>query len=216
MKFTGMRRGSVIRSIKWLVSRAILGSLKGETSVVSKYWINKDFDTWTLDLPSLKGESTLVSRARPPLVSKQRLPPSLKGETHKRHNIKTNIKTNTIGDVFPDDDITLFDKFWESYPRKIGKGAARKSFERIKPDNALLEKMLNTITKFKASYSWTKNDGIYIPHPSTWLNQERWNDVLPGEDNGFPDDDTPPLTWEQKLAIAEQEHKASMAREARA
>jgi hypothetical protein len=27
--------------------------------------------------------------------------------------------------------------------------------------------------------SWLRNDGAYIPHPTTWLNGERWEDEKP-------------------------------------
>ncbi len=27
---------------------------------------------------------------------------------------------------------------------------------------------------------WTKDDGTYIPHPATWLNQECWEDEVKG------------------------------------
>ena len=39
--------------------------------------------------------------------------------------------------------------------------------------------MLKAIEKQKGSEQWTKDNGQYIPHPSTWLNQSRWEDELP-------------------------------------
>ena len=73
-----------------------------------------------------------------------------------------------------------FEIFWEAYPRKIGKGAARKSFERAmknEPKDELLQLMINTIAIFKTSPQWQKDNGAFIPHPATWINQERWFDV---------------------------------------
>ncbi len=69
-----------------------------------------------------------------------------------------------------------FNKFWANYPRKTGKGYARKCFKRINVDASLLEKMLATLAWQKESREWEREDGKYIPNPSTWLNQERWND----------------------------------------
>lgn len=66
--------------------------------------------------------------------------------------------------------------FWEEYPRKTGKGAALKAWKRIKrkPGIAVI---LDAIAAQKTSTQWTKNGGQFIPHPATWINQERWNDV---------------------------------------
>jgi len=72
---------------------------------------------------------------------------------------------------------TEFDIFWDEYPRREGKGAARKSFEKaIK--KTTLDVLLEAVRKQKQSDQWTKDNGQYIPHPATWLNQERWEDEL--------------------------------------
>lgn len=68
----------------------------------------------------------------------------------------------------------LFDKFWSVYPRHEGKQAAAKAFNKLNPDEALLETMINAIVKQKQSDQWS--DPQYIPHPATWLNGHRWED----------------------------------------
>lgn len=71
---------------------------------------------------------------------------------------------------------SLFDQFWRAYPRKVGKGAARKIWARLKPDAALTARMLAAIAQQQDSPQWQKDGGQYIPYPATWLNQERWDD----------------------------------------
>ena len=73
-----------------------------------------------------------------------------------------------------------FDKFWSVYPRHEGKQAAQKAFDKIKPDDTLLETMINTIVRQKQTEQWS--DPRFIPHPATWLNGRRWEDepVKPG------------------------------------
>lgn len=71
----------------------------------------------------------------------------------------------------------LFDKFWACYPRREGKQMAKKAFLKIKPDEALLNTMLEAIQKQKQSAQWS--DPQYIPHPTTWLNGRRWEDEMP-------------------------------------
>lgn len=69
-----------------------------------------------------------------------------------------------------------FEEFWKAYPLKMGKQAAIKSWEKIKPDTALIEKIIQAVEDAKLSKQWQKDNGQYIPHPTTWLNQGRWDD----------------------------------------
>lgn len=69
-----------------------------------------------------------------------------------------------------------FDEFWEAYPRKVGKEAARKAFDKCKPDLTLLAEMLRAIETQSLKDQWRKDGGQFIPHPSTWLNEGRWQD----------------------------------------
>lgn len=70
-----------------------------------------------------------------------------------------------------------FDEFWKAYPRKCGKGAARKKWAQMRPSLGTLQQMLAAIAVQKKSPEWKKEKGQYIPHPATWLNQTRWEDV---------------------------------------
>lgn len=74
--------------------------------------------------------------------------------------------------------IERFDQFWAAYPKKEGKGACRKIFEKLKPSEALLQNMLKAISTQKKSEKWLKDNGQYIPMPATWLNQGRWEDQI--------------------------------------
>ena len=70
-----------------------------------------------------------------------------------------------------------FDMFWSAYPRKIGKEKARTSFKSAMKKTTL-EAMLAAIEAQKQSDQWQRDGGQYIPHPSTWLNQGRWEDEV--------------------------------------
>lgn len=74
--------------------------------------------------------------------------------------------------------VERFETFWKAYPRKVGKGEARKSWVRLKPGADLLAKMLIAIDDARRSPGWLpdKTGKAYIPNPATWLNQERWDD----------------------------------------
>jgi len=72
-----------------------------------------------------------------------------------------------------------FDAFWKAYPKKSGKGAAKKAFQRIAPAKELFEKIMTALDRAKVCDQWLKDGGQYIPNPATWLNQERWEDEYP-------------------------------------
>ena len=73
-----------------------------------------------------------------------------------------------------------FDRFWESYPRKEAKQTAKKAFEKLNPDEALLQTMLEAIERSKGTAQWKEENGRFIPHPATWINQRRWEDEVKG------------------------------------
>lgn len=72
----------------------------------------------------------------------------------------------------------LFDEFWQAYPKKVGKDAARKAWGKRKVDPHLLAAMLQAIEQQERTDQWTKDNGQYIPNPATWLNQGRWEDEV--------------------------------------
>lgn len=71
-----------------------------------------------------------------------------------------------------------FETFWKLYPRKTAKDNARKAFAKINPSAELLAEIMASLGKHATCQAWLKDDGQYIPHASTWLNQKRWNDEV--------------------------------------
>lgn len=71
-----------------------------------------------------------------------------------------------------------FESFWSAYPKKVGKGYALKSWNKISPGKELTQKILSAVETQKQSQQWKKDDGQFIPNPATWLNQGRWEDDL--------------------------------------
>lgn len=69
-----------------------------------------------------------------------------------------------------------FTEFWNAYPQKVGKGAAEKVWQKLKPETATILAALAWQTKQDA---WTKDGGQFIPHPATYLSQKRWEDEKP-------------------------------------
>lgn len=63
-----------------------------------------------------------------------------------------------------------FEEFWSLYPRKTAKKPARTKWNRLTKTDR--EAALNHIR----SKPYEAREAQFIPHPSTYLNQERWND----------------------------------------
>ena len=74
-----------------------------------------------------------------------------------------------------------FDEFWERYPRRIGKAAARKAYAKAMKVGTHDDIMFGLSQQMT---SLTAREAQYIPHPATWLNQERWNDEPEQHHNG--------------------------------
>ena len=66
-----------------------------------------------------------------------------------------------------------FDLFWQAWPDKRDKAAARVAFAK-----ALKKADARTIIDGAARFAADPNlpERRFIPHASTWLNKERWND----------------------------------------
>lgn len=81
-----------------------------------------------------------------------------------------------------DDDFSVF---WMAYPKKQDKQKAMMAWKKLNPDAETQRKMILAIQAQRASPQWQKDDGQFIPMPSTWLNGRRWEDqptqVLPGK-----------------------------------
>jgi hypothetical protein len=72
-----------------------------------------------------------------------------------------------------------FDEFWAIYPRKVARKAAATAFAKAAATDELVATILEAIAKQAKSFKW-RNEPQFIPHASTWLNGERWKDVVDG------------------------------------
>jgi len=74
----------------------------------------------------------------------------------------------------------LFSEFWDRYPRKASKAEAHKAYARAMKKIAHDDLMFALSERLPALEMKEKK---FIPHASTWLNQERWNDELDADSN---------------------------------
>lgn len=76
-------------------------------------------------------------------------------------------KDNTLDDKF--------NKWYEIYPNKKSKINAKKAFEKAL-NKTTFETLLSGVEKYKKEIEIKNTEKRYIKHPSTWLNQECWED----------------------------------------
>jgi hypothetical protein len=114
-----------------------------------------------------------------------------------------NAESSTTETLFPDDPPPAkakaprtsaidesFDIWWQQYPKKVEKAAARKAYHRIvSKGEASSEELLSGVMKYAAAQ--TGKDAKYIKYPQGWLNGARWTDEdAPARmsDHGFGED----------------------------
>lgn len=70
-----------------------------------------------------------------------------------------------------------FARFWEEYPRKVGKADAEKAWAKLNPSEETEEAILDGVRRWKKTRQWTKDNGAFIPYPATFLRGQRWKEA---------------------------------------
>lgn len=110
-----------------------------------------------------------VSRVRTPEQDSRSLIPD---QDTIAHFSKTK-NERTHAPHFSDD----FIKFWDAYPRKIGKQAAWKTWNKLNGGRPEVAVIVHAVEVQKTCTQWCESVQ-YIPHPSTWLNRGQWDDQI--------------------------------------
>ncbi|MFN3194416.1 MAG: hypothetical protein ACE364_00525 [Chlorobiota bacterium] len=103
-----------------------------------------------------------------PTNSEQKLPLT-RNKSSDNNNNKNKINNNN----------DHFVKFWDKYPKKVAKKTAKSIFNKLKESEQL--------EAIKGIYKVKQKDKKYIPHPTTYLNQARWEDETEIEENEIKD-----------------------------
>lgn len=77
---------------------------------------------------------------------------------------------------------SYFEEFWYKYPKKVGKEAALKAWNKMKPD---IIQVIDALNWQRDTKQWIQEEGKYIPNPATYLNQGRWMDEAPVIESPF-------------------------------
>lgn len=152
-------------------------------------WLIHDEDACTVTLPNFNEYNT-CGKDRPAEKNRER---------QQRYRDKKAAERNVTNDVTNNDREekrreekkeqkhtpippkgapTGFAEFWSAYPLKKAKATAEKAWAKLKPSGDLQAAILSAIAAHKLSADWQRDGGQYIPHPTTWLNQRRWEDEV--------------------------------------
>ena len=100
-----------------------------------------------------------------------------KYDIHNKSSKKS--KKEKLEEVFKEVE-SMFNVFWNSYPRKDNKSKAKESFSKVFLEEGIrqdiFEKILNKLEIYKKTKQWQNKQ--YIPMATTWLNQKRYEDEI--------------------------------------
>ena len=85
-----------------------------------------------------------------------------------------NLGTNNLGNI-TSKNMSIFDNLWQIYPKKVGKGTAKKALAKAMT-KATADQIQHSLAVFVRA--WGNQDKKFMPHLATWLNGERWDDEI--------------------------------------
>lgn len=69
-----------------------------------------------------------------------------------------------------------FQAFWEIYPRKVGKDAAWRAWQKRRPGEEITGTIIAALAWQVKQDNWLREGGRFVPNPATWITQGRWQD----------------------------------------
>lgn len=117
----------------------------------------------------------VLPKVLPEVLPDPNIPQKLPEDLLNDLNNEKNIIKKTIG---REAILAGFEKFWAAYPRKVKKKASLKVWKRMRLEERSEILIADVLRRVGEEIEW--QDG-FIPHPTTYLNQERWNDDVRSE-----------------------------------
>jgi len=120
------------------------------------------------------GHSSAIGRAEGQWMQEPQPHPHQQPQQGKKHpapSAPSMAADLTHASIEQGNRIPAFEVFWEKWPRKQAKQSARRAWMKIPIGE--YSAIVSGLEKWRTSDQWTR--GV-IPHPSTWLNEKRWQD----------------------------------------
>jgi len=202
MRKLGIGKKAYDRSLEYLLKRKwimFIGMTNGKTRPIKTYSIVDIWKENIMEYEKISSESTVsfnteISSESEGDKSQKQYKISPKSNIEEEPTLVIVNKEDILLNKLSDKDSLLKEKtnepinkdyehfliWYKFYPRKVGKPNAYKVWKRLKPDTELKRKMVTMVLEHSKSKQW--QDINFIPHPSTWLSQRRWEDKLPMDD----------------------------------
>ncbi|HLA29284.1 MAG TPA: hypothetical protein VJZ49_15465 [Syntrophales bacterium] len=128
-----------------------------------------------------------------------------KQQKNSRQDTNKNVKNvkNVKNKTYTSDFIS----FWDCYPKKVAKDAAWKSWQKRNGERPDIAVLISAVENQKKSEQWAKDGGQFIPHPASWLNQGRWDDEAPAQENNSALDRNDPVFKSWYYGDKKDEHQ---------
>lgn len=127
-------------------------------------------------------ENTVTVKTTTPEVAETTTPKVAETTTSKEHTNLTN-QINKPHMVMSD----LFDRFWNEYPKQVGRKKAHQTWQSMNPSEQDLNAMLINISDRLNQGAWSLETKKFIPHASNYLEGEQWTDEIITRNNNGQD-----------------------------
>lgn len=176
---TGLKKTTICKSLRKLEDMRLIITKKGKgitqfgNEYSTSYCFNKIYLNW-VPLPKKVKGITQFGKNHYPIGDIQK---QVTKDTKQKQK-KTSSSLRSDVSVVERDS---FNRFYDLYPRKVGRAAAEKAWHKIWQEHgdAITEKIIDAINKqVIAGHLRLDENKKYCPHPATWLNQGRWDDEI--------------------------------------
>lgn len=160
IEMTGLDKGNLSKTINELEAMSVITKGPGDHGFI--LGLNKDFEAWGCQNNNHNRvvKTTTRSCQNDNLRLSKRQPQK---NTQKKSQ-------KNIGQT------TSFDRFWEAYPKKVQKKPSMDIWRRKKLDDIADLIVENVTIRRDKDGEWVNG---FVPNPTTYLNQERWQDESP-------------------------------------
>ena len=178
---------TVVRAVRELETAGLIVATREQKGRGTSYSILPEVsapcaqsDTLEVSAPCVPGVRAAHTgvRAMRTGVSAQRGPNSTSEQDHEQNHEHDQLPAEAPKPSKKAQQDADFAAFWEAYPKKVGKKAARKAWDKAK-DRPDIDTILVALAVWTQTEQWTKDSGQFIPNPTTWINQGRWDDEPP-------------------------------------
>ena len=118
-------------------------------------------------------KNPVIIESMTPKVIETMTPKVIETMTSKEHtNLTNHFNKPQMGES------DLFDRFWNEYPKQVGRKKAHQTWQSMNPSEQDLNAMLINISDRLNQGAWSLDTKQFIPHASNYLEGEQWADEI--------------------------------------